>query len=190
MATLTLSPTQTALVLIDLERGIVGRELAPHTGMQVVQNASLLAAGFRRAHAVVVYVRVDLGAVLRLPADSPVVAADAPPPPASASELLPEAGFQPGDLLISKRQWGAFYGTDLDQQLRRRRITTIVLGGIATNYGVESTARAAAERGYEQVFVEDAMTSASAEAHAFPLKFVFPRIGRVRTTADVLAAFR
>ncbi len=86
------------------------------------------------------------------------------PPPAIASQLVPESGVQDGDIVIVKRQWGAFYGTGLDQQLRRRGIRTIMIGGIATNIGVESTAREAFDRGYEMVFVEDAMSTISPEA--------------------------
>ena len=89
-----------------------------------------------------------------------------------------------------KRQWGAFHGRSFDLQLRRRGIRTIVLAGISTNVGVESTARDAFERGYEQVFVSDAMAAPSAEAHANTLKFTFPRIGRLRTTDDVVAAMK
>jgi nicotinamidase-related amidase len=80
-----------------------------------------------------------------------------------------------------------FYDTGLDQQLRRRRVRTILLGGIATNIGVESTARAAFDMGYELIFVEDAMSSISAEAHQFAVKHIFPRMGRVRSTQEVVA---
>jgi nicotinamidase-related amidase len=123
---------------------------------------------------------------LVLDADAPIQVSGALP--ANWSEIVPEIGPKPGDLLITKRQWGAFYGTDLDLQLRRRRVRTIVLAGIATNFGVESTARAAYERGYQQVFVEDAMTSLTAEGHDFVIKNIFPRIGRVRSTSAVLEA--
>jgi nicotinamidase-related amidase len=91
-------------------------------------------------------------------------------------------------VLITKRQWGAFYGTDLDQQLRRRGIKTLVMSGIATNFGVESTARAAFDRGYELVFVEDAMSSLAADPHDFAIKELFPRMGRVRSTETLRAA--
>jgi len=83
---------------------------------------------------------------------------------------------QPGDIVLAKRPWGAFYETGLDQQLRRRSIRTIVLGGIATNFGVESSARAGFDRGYELVFAEDAMSSISEEAHNFFVKHIFPRM--------------
>lgn len=188
MSTLSLPAASTALVLIDLQRAIVARELAPHPAAKVLENARQLAAAFRAAGGTVVYVHVDLASILKPLADAPSQPPGSPPPPANASEVVPESGYQPGDLLVTKRHWGAFYGTDLEQHLRRRHITTIVLGGIATNYGVESTARAAAERAYEQVFVEDAMTSMSADAHAFSLKYVLARIGRVRSTAEVIAA--
>jgi len=176
MASLTIDPRKTALVLIDLQQGIVGRPCAPHSGPEVVQNAARLTAKFRALGATVVLVRVafhpDAKDALRVPAD---VAAPFNPAalPANWAELVPELGSQPGDLLITKRQWGAFYGTELDLQLRRREVRTIVLGGISTNIGVESTARSAYEHGYAQIFVEDAMASHSAEAHDFAVKISF-----------------
>ncbi len=188
MPDLDLDPTSTALVLIDLQRGIVARQLAPYPAAEVVGRAAQIAAAFRARRAPVAYVRVDLADTLYLPADQPLGDPNAPKPPAAASELVPENGHQPGDLFITKRQWGAFHDTGLDQQLRRRGITTIVLGGIATNFGVESTARAAFDRGYKVVFVEDVMTSLSAEAHRFTVEHVFPYMGRVRRLAEVLAA--
>jgi nicotinamidase-related amidase len=130
----------------------------------------------------------DRGDQLRPIADSPVPPG-APLPP-DFGDLVPEVGPQAGDIVITKRQWGAFHGTELDLQLRRRGVRTIVLAGISTNIGVESTARNAFELGYDQVFVEDAMASFSADAHAFPVGNIFPRIGRVRSTEQVLAALR
>jgi nicotinamidase-related amidase len=115
-------------------------------------------------------------------------AATAPSP--DWSDLIPELDRQPGDLVIFKRQWGAFYGTDLDLQLRRRGLATIVLCGIATEFGVESTARDAYERGYEQVFAGDAMTGLNAESHANAVERIFPRMGRVRRTEEIIAALQ
>ncbi len=112
------------------------------------------------------------------------------PVPPDWTEIVPELGPEPGDVVIAKRQWGAFYGTELDLQLRRRGVDTIVLAGISTNVGVESTARDAYERGYEQVFVEDAMSARDAGEHAHTVRAMFPRMGRVRSTADVLAALK
>jgi nicotinamidase-related amidase len=121
-------------------------------------------------------------------------ATDAPPlvrsRPPDWAELVPEIEVQPTDLVLTKRQWGAFHGTELDLQLRRRGIRTIVLCGISTSMGVESTARSAYELGYEQVFVEDACAAITAEEHANAVTRIFPRIGRVRSTAEVVAALR
>lgn len=102
--------------------------------------------------------------------------------------LAPELGHDERYVRITKHQWGAFYGTEIDLQLRRRGVRTIVLGGIATNFGVEPTARDAYERGYGLVLVEDAMAGITAEAHTFACEIIFPRLGRVRTTQDVLDA--
>jgi nicotinamidase-related amidase len=187
MTNLAIDAKSTALVLIDLQHGIVGRpQLSPHAGADLVKRAASLAEAFREKGGTVAYVRVEIGEVLRPQVDAPMFDPSAPPPPPIASQLVPESGYQEGDLLIVKRQWGAFYGTDLDQQLRRRGIRTIVIGGIATNFGVESTARAAFDRGYALIFVEDAMTSMSAEAHGFAVQHIFTRMGQVRTSGDVL----
>jgi nicotinamidase-related amidase len=186
-----LDPTTTALVLIDLQKGIVSRDTKPHTAAEVIARASQLAGRFREAGATVVLVHVGFSADDR---DRLKPAADAAPAvtlpiPSEFSEMVADLRQQAGDIDILKRQWGAFHGTELDLQLRRRGIRTIVIGGIATNFGVESTARDAWERSYELVFVEDAMATFTEEAHRFALTTIFPRLGRIRSTADVLAAF-
>ena len=186
---LSLDPLSTALVLIDLQRGIVSRDTKPHTAADVVARAASLTKAFRQRGALVVLVHVQFAPDLadRLIPEADAAMASAPMSP-EWSEIVPDLGSDPRDVVIRKRNWGAFYGTDLDLQLRRRNIHTIVLGGIATNFGVESTARDAYERAYEQVFVEDATASMSGEMHSFVMSNIFPRIGRVRSTADVLAA--
>jgi nicotinamidase-related amidase len=185
---LVLDAKTTALVLIDLEHGIVAMNTAPHTSAEVVERCAKLADAFRKSGGTVVYVNVLLTEILQLPVDSPMRRGDGPPPPPTASELIPEAGVQPGDIRVTKRQWGAFHGTGLDQQLRRKGIKTIVMGGIATNFGVESTARAGFDQGYEMVFAEDAMTSLSAEMHDFSVKKLFPIMGRVRSSDEIVKA--
>lgn len=183
----SLDPATTALVLIDLQNGITALPLAPRDGETVAQTGIALAQRFRAAGAPVVLVRVGWDADY---ADAPRQPVDQPMPhpegglPAAWSTLV-DGLAQPGDILVHKRQWGAFYGTDLDLQLRRRGVRTIVLAGIATNIGVESTARAAWEHGYALVLVEDAMTSLSAEAHAFCVRTILPRLGLVRSAAQV-----
>jgi nicotinamidase-related amidase len=179
----------TALVLIDLQHSTVGRQLAPYSSGQVVGNCVLLAQEMRNRGGMVVYVRVLVNELAALPADAPLRKPGAAAPP-DASQLVPEAGVEATDIVIVKRQWGAFYGTELDQLLRRRNINTIILGGIATNYGVESTARAAFDRAYALVFVEDAMSSMSADAHNFACGNTFRAMGRVRSTVQVLDALR
>ena len=109
------------------------------------------------------------------------------PFPPNFSEIVPELGPEPTDIVVTKRNWGAFYGTALDLHLRRRGIKTIVLGGIATNMGVESTARAANEHGFNQILVEDTMASRSPEMHAFAVGTIFPLLGLVCSTEEVLA---
>jgi nicotinamidase-related amidase len=184
---LELDAKKTALVAIDLEHMIVGRpHLAPYGGAEVVARSKALADALRAKGGTVVWVHVLLNEVARLPVDSPMQMSGELPP--NAAELVPEIGLQPGDVVIGKRQWGAFYGTNLEQALDRRGIETIIMSGIATNMGVESTARAAYDAGYALVFAEDAMTTMGAEWHEFSVKNLFPRMGRVRTTEEIVAA--
>jgi nicotinamidase-related amidase len=182
-----LDPATTALVLIDIQNGIVGRPLQPRSGADVLATSKSLAERFRAAGAKVVLVSVgwseDFGDALKQEVDEPT-----PRPPGGMPKgwsALAEGLAAPGDLLVVKRQWGAFYGTDLDLQLRRRGVKTIVLGGIATNFGVESTARSAWEHGYAVVIAEDACASMSAELHDMAVKAIFPRISRVTRSADI-----
>jgi nicotinamidase-related amidase len=187
---LTLTPARTALVVIDLQRGVARMPTAPYAAGDVVAHTAALAAALREAVGTVVLVHVIRSAdgrdALHPQVDKPVQQPG--PHAADWTEIVPELGPEPGDLIIAKRQWGAFYGTELDLQLRRRGVDTILLAGISTNIGVESTARDAYERGYQQVFVEDAMGARDAGEHAHTVGIIFPRIGRVRSTADVLAA--
>ncbi len=182
-----IDPARTALILIDLQKGIVGNKLAPRSGADVVLAADALAQRFRAAGAPVVLVRVEWSRgfpdALRQPVDEP---------PAYLASGLP-AGWgdivdglaQPGDIPIVKRQWGAFHGTELDLQLRRRGIDTVVLGGIATNFAVESTARQAWELGYAVIAAEDMTASFSTELHDMAIRSIFPRISRVVRCADI-----
>jgi nicotinamidase-related amidase len=187
MAELQLDPKKTALVLIDLQNAIVGMSPVPHTAEQVVENSKKLADAFRVQGAPVVYVRVDLNDFVALPVDQPHNLGDKPLPVA-ASEITPSAGFQHGDMLVTKRHWGAFAGTDLEQQLKSRGIDTVVLTGISTNAGVESTARQGTGLGFAFVLVEDACSSQNAEHHRFTFENIFPRLTRVRSTDEVLAS--
>ena len=188
---LKLDAATTALVLIDLQQGILPYAKAPRDAAAVLGHAAPLATAFRAAKAPVVLVKVgfsaDGGDVLKAIVDAPNPPG-APPADwmADPAELPPQAG----DIHIVKRQWGAFHGTELDLQLRRRGIRTIVLAGIATSIGVESTARVAWELGYDIVFAEDATSGPDAAMHANSFEKIFPRLGRVRRTADVLAALK
>lgn len=180
---------ETALVVIDLQKGIVGRPTQPYASDIVVKNAATLVEAFRKNDMPVFLVRVtpspDKKDALHPTTDAQTTWNQ--PPSSDWADIVPELGPKPGDFVITKHQWGAFYGTELDLQLRRRGITTIVLCGISTNIGVESTARFAYEYGYDQIFAEDAMSAMSAEEHSFTVAKIFPRMGRVRKMGEILA---
>jgi nicotinamidase-related amidase len=187
---LTLNPATTALVVIDLQKGIVGLPCAPYSTTNVVQHAASLIEAFHKAESFVTLVHVqthDSKDILSPQTDTRPAAIERP---VDFAEFVPELGQQRADHIVTKRQWGAFYGTDLDLQLRRRHIDTIVLCGIATNIGVGMTAREAYQLGYHQVFAEDAMTALSKEQHEYELQYIFPRIGRIRKTEEIVSSFQ
>jgi nicotinamidase-related amidase len=186
---LKLDPQRTALVLIDLQQGILPFAGGPHSAGQVVANAARLAQRFRQINAPVILVRVgwspDFADALKQPVDAALPGGALPE---NWWHFPEELHVQDTDLRVIKHQWGAFYGTELDLQLRRRGIDTIVLAGISTNIGVESTARNAWEMGYGLVLAEDACSAQNQQQHDNSMQNIFPRIGRVRKCDDILAA--
>ncbi|MFE2303939.1 isochorismatase family protein [Streptomyces sp. NPDC059445] len=166
---LALDPARTALVLVDLMERIVALPLEPNKGTEVLATAEELAETFRKAGALVVLIRVERSGVAEQPPGSGLVAG-----------LVAE-----GDLEIVKRTIGGFQGTGLDEHLREHGVSTLVFGGIATNLGVESTARAAGDLGYDLVFVEDAMAAFTAAEHDASVRLDFPRLGTVVTADEV-----
>ena len=177
----TLDP-RTALVVIDLQVGIMALPTVPHTPAVVVANAAKLARAFRERTLPVILVNVAGLSPGR--SETPRPKLQFPP---NWTDLAPELDRQPTDLLATKYSVGGFYGTALELHLRRNAVTQIVFCGIATGSGVESTAREAHDRGYNLTFVTDAMADRSAEVHEHTVERVMKRIGETGTTADVLA---
>ncbi len=160
-----------ALVVVDLMPRVIEQEMAPHGGAAVVERAARLADAFRAKGLPVALVVTERPNV-----------AEQPPGGGFAAELVPEQG----DIVVVKRTVGALQGTGLAEVLRERGADTLVLAGLATSMGVESTARAASDAGFELVFPEDAMSGMTAAEHENSLTRIFPRFGEVTTTAEVL----
>jgi nicotinamidase-related amidase len=181
---IALDPKSTALVLIDLQNGILGRKLEPLSADELLEAGKALAGRFRAEGAPVVL--VNAAPVME---DKPRAVDEAfglpKTLPAGFIDLAPGLA-EPGDILITKSTWGAFSVPELDRELRRRGVRTIVLGGVATQFGVESTARQAWELGYELVIVTDATTSMAIDVHDNSMRRIFPRIARV-TDSSALA---
>jgi nicotinamidase-related amidase len=180
---IALDPKSTALVLIDLQNGILGRQLAPVSAEDLLERGKALARRFRSAGAPVVLVNV------KPPLDGPERQVDEPSAlpkvlPTGFADLAPGLAA-PGDILVTKSTWGAFFRTDLDAELKRRGVRTIVLGGVAPHVGVDSTARQAWELGYELVIAR-ATTSGAVEPHEATMRHIFARIARV-TDSSALA---
>ena len=150
---------------------------------EVVARSRALAEAFRARGLPVVLVNVVEGA----PGRTEQPRRHAGPLPDGFADLLPELGRQPGDIVVTKRTWGAFTNTDLERRLKTAGVTQVVVTGIATSAGVEATARQAYEHGFNVTLATDAMTDRSAGAHDHSLRAVFPRLGETGSTADVLA---
>ncbi|GGG94500.1 isochorismatase family protein [Silvibacterium dinghuense] len=174
-----------ALIIIDLQKGITAMPVS-HPVSDVIQRSAELARAFRERGLPVVLVNVAGAAPGRTSRPRP----DFSQFPADFAELVPELDAQPTDHRVTKHAFGAFPGTGLDDYLRSRGVTQIVLTGVATTIGVESTARSAYDHGYHIVFVSDAMADLSAAAHTHSIENIFPRMGEIDTTETVLARLR
>jgi nicotinamidase-related amidase len=173
----------TALVLIDLQKGIVSYPTA-HPMADILANAAKLVEAFRKAGQPIVIVNVITGGAWTKSRKEP-----APPRPAPAAdwaEITPEIKTQSTDTFITKQSWGAFFGTELDNELKKRGVTGIVLSGVSTSKGVDTTARQASALGYNLTFATDAMTDTAADAHNAAIKYIFPGIGEVGVAEDVI----
>jgi nicotinamidase-related amidase len=179
MAVTQLDP-KTALLVIDLQKGLMSFPTAHPIG-NVVKLARQLLDAFRSHHLPVVLVNVAGGAPGRT--DSPPRAGQFPP---DFADLVPELNRQPEDHLVTKRTWGAFTNTDLDEHLKKLGVTQVVVLGVATSIGVESTARHAYENGFHVTLAVDAMTDLNADAHANSIKLIFPRLGESGTTQEII----
>jgi nicotinamidase-related amidase len=178
---LTKLDTTSALIVIDLQKAVVGLPTV-HPVAEIIGRAARLARALREPGLPVVLVNATGAAPGRTDAGSWNLSSL----PSDWTELVPELEQHAGDYLVSKQRVGAFIGTSLDHYLRQRGVTQVFVTGVATSLGVESTARSAYDLGYNVVFVVDAMTDRDADAHRHSVEKIFPRLGETCTTDDVL----
>jgi nicotinamidase-related amidase len=176
----TIDPTP-ALVVIDLQKGIVSGPVA-----HVVPNAAALARAFRRHDLPVMLVNVTGRAPGRTDADSRGSQGSSGPLSAGWADIIEELERQPGDHLITKRRRSAFHDTGLDTLLRDLGVTQVVLAGVSTSSGVESTARSAHDHGYHVVLATDAMADQDPGSHRHSLERIFPKLGETATSAEII----
>ncbi len=180
MALTTLDP-RPALIVIDLQKGIVDAPTA-HPAEEIVERSASLADAFRRRSLPVVLVNVTGGAPGRTDRTRPPGTISSP----DWADLVDELDVQPDDHLVTKQRRSAFHDTGLDAHLRGLGVTQVVLTGISTTSGVESTARSAYDHGYHVVLATDAMTDTDRDAHANSIERIFPKLGETTTTAEIL----
>lgn len=186
----------TALVLIDLQKGIAKGHTAPHPVQEVLTNSARLADAFHKAKLPVIVVTLDLRHAAwlkarrdsrRIPKNKILLAlARLMMSLSGHASVVKEINTQPGDIFITKTTPNAFYNTTLHAELQKRRITNIVLCGISTSNGVEGTARAAVERGYNVSFATDAMSDRSAQSHQSSITYILPRLGELGSSSDII----
>lgn len=176
----------TALVLIDFQKGVLKMDTV-HPIREVVDKAALLVAAFRKAGLPIVVVNVvPTGAAWLKSRKDMQSPAGATAPAADFADIVEDINSQPGDIFITKKTWSAFYNTPMHDELQKRQVTGIVMAGVSTSAGVEGTARAASELGYNISFATDAMTDRVAEAHQNSINIIFPRLGERGTSAEII----
>ena len=179
MPVTTLDP-KAALIVIDLQKGVVGMQTVTPT-MEIVRRSADIARAFRRRDFPVILVNVNGRAPGRTALQRNFARPD------GWDELVPELDIQATDFRVTKQQIGAFYGTALELILRRNGVTQVFITGIATSSGVEATARTAYDLGFNVVSIVDAMTEGDVEAHQHAVEKQLPKISEIATTAEVLA---
>lgn len=190
---ITFEKAKTALIIIDLQNGILSPEPLPSGREHVIGQAAALGEAFALSGSLIVLTTTDFATGY---ADSPKGIADAPwtlPKdglPSDFADLVSEIDKLPADVRLTKRQMSAFFGTELDLQLRRRDVSTVVICGVATNLGVEATARAAFDLNYNVVIASDACGSVAPGLHEFAVDKILPRIARVRLTSSITEAMK
>lgn len=184
-------PQTTAFILVDLQHGILALPLTPYDSAHVLARSVELGRALAGAGSTLVLVNTNYSDGY---ADRPNQLTDAPMSlpaeglPENWATLVPEISALPARVRITKRQQSAFYGTELDLQLRRRGIATVVISGVATNFGVEATARDAHNLNYAVVIAADACSNVAPTLHEFAIAKILPRIARVRSSSDIIAA--
>ena len=180
MALTTLDPN-TALLVVDLQKGLVGSRFNHPLG-DVVGRAHTLIEAFRKHGLPVVLINVAGSA----PGRTEQPTRHGGTLPDEFIDFIPELDPQPDDIVVTKRTWGAFAGTDLNERLRAAGVTQVVVAGVATGTGVEATARQAYELGFNVTLAIDAMTDTRSEAPEYSIRCVFPRLGETGTSQDVI----
>jgi nicotinamidase-related amidase len=176
----TLDP-KTALIIVDLQKGVVGLPTV-HPTEDIVKNSRTLADAFRTLGLPVVLVNVNAGAPGRIELARP----GGGERPADWADLVPELDQQPSDLTVTKHSWGAFHETDLADRLKALGVTQVVVTGVSTSSGVESTARQAYEHGFNVTVATDAVTDMNPEVHENSVTRIFPKLGETGTTAEIV----
>jgi nicotinamidase-related amidase len=180
MALTTLDPN-TALIVVDLQKGIVALpSIHPMGG--IVARARTLLDAFRKHGLPAVLVNVA-GAAPGRTEQPPRLMGELPE---GWTDLIPELDRQASDIVVTKRTWGAFASTDLEARLKALCVTQVVVCGVATGGGVESTARQAYEQGFNVTLAIDGMTDVRPKVHEYSITNVFPRLGETGTTNDVI----
>ncbi|MEU4315266.1 cysteine hydrolase [Nocardia sp. NPDC024068] len=174
-------PPATALVVIDMQSGTLPNARAV-TADRLLDRVALLLAGFRKAERTVVHL-IATGT----PDGRTTYADTGQSWSAEQTVIPPEAAPAGNEPLLRRRGWSGFAGTDLEQRLRAAGVTTVVVAGLATTFGVESTARDAYDLGFDVVVAADAVSDPDPAGQERSLTRVFPVLGRVATADEILA---
>jgi nicotinamidase-related amidase len=172
----------TALIVIDLQKGIIHGDFIHPIG-EIIDRTRALIDAFRQKRLPVVLVNVagrPPGRTEQGPRSNLLFSE-------GWTDLLPQLDQQSSDIVVTKRSWGAFATTDLEAQLKARGVTQVVVTGVVTSGGVEATARQAYEQGFNVTLALDAMTDLRKEAHEYSVKMIFPRVGETRSTQEIIS---
>ena len=200
---LEISKAHTALLVMDFENDIVHPEGAFKdfgfaqmvADNNVLDKTSQLLAAARSSGVTVIYVSVKFReGYPERPANSGLWqglhGANALVEGTWGSQIHDQLTPEKGEPIVTKRGVSAFAASDIEQILHNKRIGTLILAGVATNFVVEGTARQACDLGYDTIVVGDCCASMSQEAHDSSLNTALPFLCTVSNLDEVSAALK
>lgn len=189
------NPSHSALVVFDVQKFLVEKIINKEN---FLSNLKVMIEGARNKHVPIIYSKVTpfpkgfespwrtFMLLKRYGVDSLEKLPKSRDPGSPESEISTEVGPLNDDIVVKKFTPSIFIGTNFEYILRNKNINTVIFTGIATEIGVDSSARDSSNRGFYTIVIQDCVSSWNKELHASSLR-ALENICMVNSASDILA---